>query len=60
LGRDIIFTSNQEFFIFSRLAFVAFSQALSQSKHKNTFFVSLFNRVRCFSVKALHDTATVL
>jgi len=60
LGRDIIFTSNQLFFIFSRAAFVALLHAESQSKHKKTFFVSLLIRVKCLSVKALHETATVL
>jgi hypothetical protein len=57
-GREIILTSNQSFFIFSKLSFVAFCQALSQSKHKKTFFVSLFTKVRCFSVRAVPETAT--
>jgi hypothetical protein len=59
-GRDIILTSNQLFFIFSRDAFVAYSQAESQSKQRNTFLVSLFINLSCFSVKALQETATVL
>jgi hypothetical protein len=60
LGSNIIFTSNQLFFIFSSADFVAFSHAKSQSKQRKTFFVNLLIKVRCLSVKALHDTATTL
>jgi len=59
-GRSIILTSNQLFFIFSIADFVALLHALSQSKHKKIFLVSLLIRVKCLSVKALHETATVL
>jgi len=58
LGSEIIFTSKPSFFIFSRLAFVAFSQAVSQSKQRYIFFVSLFKSDKCFSVKAVPETAT--
>jgi hypothetical protein len=55
----MIFTSNHLFVSISRESFVAFSQALSLSKQRYILFVSLFIIVRCFSVRAVHDTATV-
>jgi hypothetical protein len=60
LGKAIIFTSNQLFFIFSTADFVALCQALSQSKQRYIFFVNLFIKVKCLSVNALPETATVL
>jgi hypothetical protein len=54
----IIFTSKPSFFIFSKESFVAFCPASSPSKQRYTFFVSLFIRVKCFSVKAVPDTQT--
>jgi hypothetical protein len=54
----MILTSKPSFFIFSKLSFVAFCPASSQSKQRYTFFVNLFTKVKCFSVKAVPETQT--
>jgi hypothetical protein len=56
----IIFTSNHLFFIISIASFVAFSHALSQSKHIYILCVSLFIIDKCLFVSAVPETATLL
>jgi hypothetical protein len=57
-SKAIIFTSKSLFFSISIDKSVALSQALSLSKQRYIFFVSLFIIQMCFSVNAVQLTQT--